>query len=318
MALVAIGVAIGLHIVAVWGMSLIPERPAPCPPMARRCEARCDGRTLEAPARCPALPDCRCELLVYEDLLPPPLPVVPPPVVVAEAGPEPEAIVEPEAVAEPETEPEAAPEPKAGPEPAVTKEQLAKLRTVGVARVLGTYGTEGSALEDVLGSTENNLDSVLSQAIVDARIDGGDRGGGAADIGGGGQAMGGTAVGVASALGSLDRKRPARIRGHARVSTIAVDGGLDVQAAEAMVRRRAVALRFCYEAALRSQPELAGTVDVAVEVSTMGAVSDVELSHDTVGSDTLSACAPAKISGWRFPAADAVSTVSFTILFERQ
>ncbi len=312
--LVAVVAAVGLHAVAVWGLSLLPPRPTVCPEIATRCRAQCDGRALTVPARCPALPDCRCSLYVYEDLEPVEPEALVPPAVVEE--PAVEANTMKEVSAEefaPQPPPEGVP---TEPDPAVTAKEIADARSIAVVKVLGSYGgAEAGTVLDVIESTDNDLGELFAQASGTRTAGGGEvtaRGGGALAPAAGGQAQG------LATSGTVVDRGPARVRGRATTSEPIVDGGLEAQAAAAFVRRRMGTLRACYERQLRVAPTLAGTVELRLELTSMGSVDDVEIVADTTDSPPLQACLVGKTKAWRFGSAEAPSTVRFSVVFSAQ
>ena len=60
-------------------------------------------------------------------------------------------------------------------------------------------------------------------------------------------------------------------------------------------------LRFCYEIALQKEPELKGSLDVNLLISSRGAVNVAEVSSSTLESSTLERCVTNKIRRWMFP-----------------
>lgn len=60
--------------------------------------------------------------------------------------------------------------------------------------------------------------------------------------------------------------------------------------ADGAVRRSLGRVRSCYDAALRTEPTLRGTMDIAMTVETRGRVARVDIERDTIGDPDLRAC----------------------------
>lgn len=79
-------------------------------------------------------------------------------------------------------------------------------------------------------------------------------------------------------------------------------GAIDKPAVRKVVREHFEALRFCYEATLLANPDIAGTVVAKFTIQLDGTVHDVTASgvHPDVES-----CVAAKVRGFKFPKPDA-------------
>ncbi len=98
--------------------------------------------------------------------------------------------------------------------------------------------------------------------------------------------------------------------------------GRNVEELGSFVRGRQSQLRFCYEEhGLKVNPNLAGTVTVAVTMTGAGSVTAVNIVRRTwsgAGADDTEACIRSRISGWRFPPSDAGGgTFNFPFNFTR-
>lgn len=201
---------------------------------------------------------------------------------------------------------------------------VAEARSVGVARVLGTWGGpgEGTVL-DVINSTENNLGELFEQGMTTTVLaDGG-------DIspfvpGGTGIALNGAAVqtdgfntGDGPGLDKKDDKLERKVLGTTKATSTDVFGDVDKNSIKAAIKHRTSALQHCYNKALRTQPDLAGKMTFTIQISVMGSVTSVSIEEDTVGAPAVAACAKAKIQGWRFPSEGAEDTadVTFSVVF---
>lgn len=88
------------------------------------------------------------------------------------------------------------------------------------------------------------------------------------------------------------------------------------------VRGRNSQLQFCYtEYGLKVNPQLAGSVTVAVTLTSEGAVTGVDITRHTwsgPGSAEAESCIKQRISGWKFPSSEhGGGTYSFSFSFSR-
>ena len=88
------------------------------------------------------------------------------------------------------------------------------------------------------------------------------------------------------------------------------------------VRGRNSQLQFCYsEYGLKVNPQLAGSVTVAVTLTSEGAVTGVDITKHTwsgPGSAEAESCIKQRISGWKFPSSEhGGGTYSFSFSFSR-
>ncbi|HEY2898638.1 MAG TPA: AgmX/PglI C-terminal domain-containing protein [Gemmatimonadaceae bacterium] len=88
------------------------------------------------------------------------------------------------------------------------------------------------------------------------------------------------------------------------------------------VRGRNSQLQFCYsEYGLKANPQLAGSVAVAVTLTSEGSVTGVDITKHTwsgPGSAEAESCIKQRISGWKFPSSEhGGGTYSFSFSFSR-
>jgi hypothetical protein len=88
------------------------------------------------------------------------------------------------------------------------------------------------------------------------------------------------------------------------------------------VRGRNSQLQFCYsEYGLKTNPQLAGSVAVAVTLTSDGAVTNVDITKRTwsgPGAAEAESCIKQRISGWKFPSSErGGGTYSFSFSFSR-
>ena len=205
-----------------------------------------------------------------------------------------------------------------------SKQAMSEARSVGVARVLGTYGGPGEGtVFDVINDTENNLGELFAMGMTTTVLaDGGDisefvPGGEGISLHGSSVATKGFETGDGPALEAKADKRERKIVGKTKTSKTDITGGGDAKALRATIKHRTSALQHCYNKALRTQPDLAGKMTYTIFISVMGTVTKVVIEEDSLGSAAVSSCTQAKIKGWRFPmnGADEGAEVTFSVVF---
>lgn len=205
-----------------------------------------------------------------------------------------------------------------------SEKAMAEARSVGVARVLGTYGGPGEGtVFDVINSTENNLGELFAQGMTTTVLaDGGDispfvPGGTGISASGSAVQTAGFETGSGPALDRKEEKLERKVAGVTKATNTDVFGDVDKTSIKAAIKHRTSALQHCYNKALRTQPDLAGKMTYTIAISVMGSVTKVDIEEDTVGSSAVSTCARAKIQGWRFPmdGAEEGAEVTFSVVF---
>jgi len=205
-----------------------------------------------------------------------------------------------------------------------SKAAVKQARSVGVARVLGTYGGDGpGTVFDVIQSTENRLGD-LAAAGMTTTVEANGPLGDLAPIGGDGIDLHGQLTqtkgfdtGDGPAVDAGVKKRERKIKGRAKAKGTSAAGGGDKKAIKATIKHRTSALQHCYNKALRTQPDLSGKMSFAIVINVMGSVTSVVVEEDTLGNAGVKACTKAKIKGWRFPmnGAEEGADVSFSVVF---
>jgi hypothetical protein len=205
-----------------------------------------------------------------------------------------------------------------------SKAAVKQARSVGVARVLGTYGGDGpGTVFDVIQSTENRLGD-LAAAGMTTTVEANGPLGDLAPIGGDGIDLHGQLTqtkgfdtGDGPAIEAGVKKRERKIKGRAKAKGTSAAGGGDKKAIKATIKHRTSALQHCYNKALRTQPDLSGKMSYAITINVMGSVTSVVVEEDTLGDPGVKACTKAKIKGWRFPmnGAEEGADVSFSVVF---
>ena len=124
---------------------------------------------------------------------------------------------------------------------------------------------------------------------------------------------GGAATGYGRASGGLAprlARAPSVIPGMATVR-----GSLDKEVIRLVIRRHINEVRFCYEQALGTNPELAGRVAIELVISTDGNVTKSMVSSSTLGNLRVETCIAEGARRWEFPAVKGGGLVIVTYPF---
>ena len=87
-------------------------------------------------------------------------------------------------------------------------------------------------------------------------------------------------------------------------ATAEVQGPLDKDSIQRVIRRFTNHVRFCYDKELTRDPALAGTVTVQFTVDTKGTVSSCALQSSTVKNPAVEQCIVTAVRRWEFPPPD--------------
>ena len=185
----------------------------------------------------------------------------------------------------------------------------------GVAVNSGSGGTGGGRGGSGGGGTGGKTVLGYGEGGQGSRTPGrGGIGGGSGTGGGGGGGIGGVGGGggvtrAAVRVGAPNVITPPPLGGPGR----------DVNDLGTYVRSREPQLRFCYqEYGLKQNPNLAGSVAVAITISGSGSVSDVDITGGTLSDAQVRSCIQQRIRGWRFPSSSAgAGTYGFSFNFTR-
>jgi TonB family protein len=227
---------------------------------------------------------------------------------------------------------------KKGPARELTDEerrakQAAKVKSETILRFLdgpggGAGGPGGRALTAVTGMQDAWNMSSNSMAVyqeggssVGLAAGGGGRfksagmsatpGGGigklsAADIKGTGK------VRIAAVSGTAEEKQEETVQIRVSSSTGGISGGkIDSASLASVFRRRAGAVKTCYEKALKINQQTAGKVTVKITISPGGTVTDCTISDNTTGDSGIGSCVCEKVRAWPFPTPEEGSVVVF-------
>ena len=174
---------------------------------------------------------------------------------------------------------------------------------------LGGSGGGGTGGKVVLGSGQGGQGSSTPGR--------GGIGGGTGTGGGGGGGIGGVGGGGGVTRAAVRVQAPTPIN----VDPLA-GPGRNVDELGTYVRSRESQLRFCYqENGLKVNPGLAGSITVAIDIASSGAVQGAQVTRRTwsgAGASESEGCILRTIRGWRFPSSSRASgTYSFPFSFTR-
>jgi hypothetical protein len=208
-------------------------------------------------------------------------------------------------------------------------EPVKKATTVGVHRALGSDLLGRGPLKSVMGRDDGfaaALDAAAAGADGDLHVG---RGAGAMGLRGTGNGGGGTGFGSIHGMGTLDagkgkragaklgrrtktaRKPPVR-RGPPALTGYCKEADL-----LKVVQARQKGIAYCYEKALRGNPELAGKLTLSWRIRLDGRVAAAFVEGDTVGDAEVARCAVRAVKTWRFPAPEGgLCQVRFPFVFD--
>jgi outer membrane biosynthesis protein TonB len=182
----------------------------------------------------------------------------------------------------------------------------------------------------------NGMDAVTAIGAVQGNSTGASWGSGGlaafgGGIGGGGRSMQGGFSGGSISLASRNsavRQQAAstavnlRENRRAAVPTLGIDGSAEIQGQldremiQRVVREHRREIRACYEAQLQRNPELEGRVQINWIISPDGAVAAARVSTTTLNSRDVEECMVRRIRQWRFPEPRGGGTVNVNFPFD--
>ena len=185
----------------------------------------------------------------------------------------------------------------------------------GVAVNSGSGGTGGGRGGSGGGGTGGKTVLGYGEGGQGSRTPGrGGIGGGSGTGGGGGGGIGGVGGGGGVVRAAV------RVGAPSVITPPPMGGpGRDVNDLGTFVRSREPQLRFCYqEYGLKSNPNLAGSVAVAISITGTGSVSDVDITGGSLTDAQVRSCIQQRIRGWKFPSSAAgAGTYGFSFNFSR-
>jgi hypothetical protein len=95
-------------------------------------------------------------------------------------------------------------------------------------------------------------------------------------------------------------------------------GSLSREQVRAVVARHRAEVRFCYEQALVSRPDLEGRISVQFQVAPDGHVATSGVREASDGTERVASCVGQAVSRWTFPSSVGPTAVSYPFLLDAQ
>ena len=118
-----------------------------------------------------------------------------------------------------------------------------------------------------------------------------------------------------SGFGDLDLAGITGRRETADIPTARATGDRSARSLMDTVRRYAPGIRFCYDTALESDPDLRGKTVFRITVAADGGVAAAEVVDDSLRSADVRSCALSQIRAWRFATASGAATFDAPFVF---
>ena len=216
-----------------------------------------------------------------------------------------------------------APEAVAGAAAERRARLAADVQKMGVLKLLGSRGENGTIADLVKGGDVSADADKVFQQIGGVGVAGAGAGGGlrsAKGAGGTGSLRGGGSLRAAGPGEVGTGQRGAEHAVHVMVKDSApmdVDGTLDTAAVAREIHSRLGAVKACYEAGLKRNPNIGGKLVLRFEVSTIGKVTSAEIDQDSMHDDQVASCIKSRVMTWRFPAPSGGSVqFSYPFIFQ--
>lgn len=182
----------------------------------------------------------------------------------------------------------------------------ADVQRMGVLKILGAKGEDGTVADLIKGGdVSDNADKVFEQVGGVGVASGADGLRSAKGAGGTGALRGGGSLRASGPgeVGSGERAGERAVKGIVKDSTpVDVDGQLDPSIIAREIRGRLGAIKACYEAGLKRNPNIGGKLQLRFEISTVGKVTSADIETDTMHDPDVAACIKNRVRTWRFPA----------------
>jgi hypothetical protein len=195
----------------------------------------------------------------------------------------------------------------------------ADVQKMGVLKILGAKGENGAVADLVKGGdVSGDADKVFAQ-VGGVGVAGAGAGGlrSAKGAGGSGTLRGGGSLRASGPgeVGTGERAGERAVKGMVKDSAPTdVDGSLDPSIIAKEIRSRLGAIKACYEAGLKRNPNIGGKVQLRFEISSVGKVTSAEIENDTMHDEEVASCITSRVKTWRFPA-PAGGSVQFSYPF---
>lgn len=195
-----------------------------------------------------------------------------------------------------------------------TQEIQQEVSNKGLLGLLTGSGSaaQGEAIQDVLSSSpgggSKNLDEVLSglSGIKTQGTPGGSGNGSGAGARGSRTSGSGTGIGdMIDGLTSAKSQNFGQKTDKMVVSESKIEveggkaGGRESESVMAVVNSHRAAIEYCYQRALRKNPNLKGKISLRFSISPAGQVKSVEILANTLNDSSVEKCIISKIKSWR-------------------
>ncbi len=171
---------------------------------------------------------------------------------------------------------------------------------------------QGDAVQDVLGdnagSSGKNLDKILSNIggiKTSGASEGAGKGKGGSVRGGRATSSGASIDDIVTGLGSakqnsIQKKTKMKLFKSGKVKAEAgKSGGRSPASVLAVINSHKAAIEYCYQRALRSNPNLKGKISVRFVIRPDGSVGNVKIVESTMNNASVERCIVSKIRRWR-------------------
>ncbi len=193
-----------------------------------------------------------------------------------------------------------------------TEEIAQEVSNIGLLGLLTGSGSaaQGEAIDDVLsdfgGGSSGNLDEVLS-GISGIKTSGTPGGSGLGNGARGGMSTG-SGTGIDDMIDGLTSAKFQKF-GNKTAKMVVSDSKIEVEAGKSagrepesvmsVVNSHRSAIEYCYQRALRKNPNLRGKISVRFVISASGSVKDVKVIASTLNDPSVEKCIISKIKSWR-------------------
>lgn len=193
-----------------------------------------------------------------------------------------------------------------------TEDIAEEVSSIGLLGLLTGSGSaaQGQAIEDVLsdfgGGGSGNLDEVLS-SLSGIKTSGTPGGSGLGNGARGGMSKG-SGTGIDDMISGLTSAKSQKF-GNKTAKMVVSDSKIEAEAGKSagrdpesvmsVVNSHRSAIEYCYQRALRKNPNLRGKISVRFVISSSGNVKDVKVLASTLNDPSVERCIISKIKSWR-------------------
>jgi hypothetical protein len=182
--------------------------------------------------------------------------------------------------------------------------RLGALSVLGSSRVPSQLGglkvSANSSRGPGLGGTQGSggaQTSLYGKGMVGAALGLGNNVSGGGGIGTRGKGGGSAGYGSLTLIGSKGTSQLLPLKEEA----VFDDGGLDPDEINAVIQRNIGQVRFCYEQALQSLPDLSGRVAIRFIIGGSGHVNIADVTNSSLKNRSVEGCIVSRLKTWKFP-----------------